>query len=50
MKRLLIVLAALLFISFSLSALTGEIVYVEGSVDLKTASGFLDWGRYRDAR
>lgn len=43
MKRTLLVLSGILLVCMNLSALDGEIVYVEGSVDLKTASGDLDW-------
>ncbi|OQY31381.1 MAG: hypothetical protein B6241_14165 [Spirochaetaceae bacterium 4572_59] len=45
MKRALSVLSGILLIcvNLNLSALDGEIVYVEGSVDLKTAYGDLDW-------
>lgn len=43
MKRALIVFSGIFLLCTNLSALEGEIVYVEGSVDLKTASGDLDW-------
>ncbi len=42
MKKLLLLLLFMLS-GFSLYALEGEIVYVEGSVDIKYASGDVDW-------
>ena len=42
MKKIILLLF-LLCLSLSLYALEGEIVYVEGSVDIKYATGDLDW-------
>ncbi len=42
MKKILLI-TFLAGLSFALNALEGEIVYVEGSVDIKYATGDLDW-------
>ena len=42
MKKILLI-AFWLGLSFTLNALDGEIVYVEGTVDIKYATGDLDW-------
>jgi hypothetical protein len=46
MKRLMIILITLCFISVGLWALDGEIVYVSGTVDFRSASGRLDYADF----
>ena len=43
MKKAILLLTILMAAGLPLMALEGEIVYVEGTVDLKTSGGDLDW-------